>query len=250
MSRKTPFQPSHALEYGLSITERDLQNAVSCVQCDFCLYYGRTGDDVGRKRARRKGIKFYRPPFRPEQYRRHLLSQHAVHWDAYQSLSNAEKKTFFDTQKNAAIKKHCIVDRATYRHGSTVRTHGGSSLVPADPAAALEGDDNRISLVDAPHSQQPRFASYFELHALPATAATQPPPDATGAAPPTAAYTAMPLGSTLTTRLSALEARVFGQPCDDLDLRTRLIHLEQWTWGMERMGAAVQRIEQLEQLAG
>ena len=89
--------------------------------------------------------------------------------------------------------------------------------------------------------------SSFEVQALPAT---PPPPEATAGAPPTAAYIATPPGSDLTTRLAALEAKVFGQPCGDLDLRTRLIQLEQWTWGVERTGAAVQRIEQLEQSAG
>ena len=107
MSRKTPFQTSHALEYGLSITAHDLQKAVSCVQCDFCVYYGRIGDDEGRKRARTRNTRLFSPPFRPELYRKHLTSQHAEHWLAYQSLSNAEKKIFFDNKRNASIKPFC-----------------------------------------------------------------------------------------------------------------------------------------------
>ena len=105
MSRKTPFQPSHALEYGLSITAHDLQKAVSCVQCNFCVFYGRIGDDEGRKRARTQKIQFFSPPFRPELYRKHHTSQHAEHWLAYQSLSNTEKKIFFDNKRMSTTSK-------------------------------------------------------------------------------------------------------------------------------------------------
>jgi hypothetical protein len=44
------FQLSHCLEYGLIITGRDVKKAMSCVQCNFCVYSGRSGDDVDRKR--------------------------------------------------------------------------------------------------------------------------------------------------------------------------------------------------------
>jgi hypothetical protein len=75
--RTTPFQPSHCFEYGLAITGRDLKNAVSCVQCKFCVYDGRSGDDVGRKRVRTNSTQLFTPPYRPDLYRKHLETQHA-----------------------------------------------------------------------------------------------------------------------------------------------------------------------------
>ncbi len=46
----TPFQLSHFLEYGLTImVGRDVKKVVLFVQCNFCIYGGRSGDDVGRK---------------------------------------------------------------------------------------------------------------------------------------------------------------------------------------------------------
>ena len=93
--RSTPFQPAHCLEYGLSITGRDLGRAVSSVQCDFCVYLGRTGEDVGRKRSRTQNIQLFAPPFRPELYRKHLQKQHGDEWLEYQSLSKEMKKTYF-----------------------------------------------------------------------------------------------------------------------------------------------------------
>ena len=103
MSRKTPFQPSHALEYGLSVIGVDLQKAVSCVQCNFCVYFGRSGDNEGRKRARTENTRLYTPPYRPEAYRTHLRSQHAEPWLTYQALSKADKKTFFDIKNEGSL---------------------------------------------------------------------------------------------------------------------------------------------------
>jgi hypothetical protein len=59
-----------------------------------------------------------------------------------------------------------------------------------------------------------------------------------------------PGSSTMPARMAALETKLFGQAAStDLDLRTRLIQMEEWTWGKEQTGAAVQRVEQLEQFA-
>jgi hypothetical protein len=76
--RSTPFQPGHCLEYGHSIMAYGLKKEVTCVQCDFCFYDGRSGDDTGRKRSRTDNLQLFTPPYRPELYRKHLEGQHAV----------------------------------------------------------------------------------------------------------------------------------------------------------------------------
>jgi hypothetical protein len=70
--RTTPFQLSHCLEYGLTIMGRDVKKVVSCVQCNFCVYGGRNGDDIGRKRMQTESIYLFTPPYSPELYYKHL----------------------------------------------------------------------------------------------------------------------------------------------------------------------------------
>ena len=143
------------------------------------------------------------------------------------------------------------VDRANHCHGSSVKRIKKESLAPTDPviapAAAAENGDNRIPLVEAPYSQKPR-AAVPEPQALPANAATQLP-EATVVAPPATANAATPPGRTMPRRLMVLETNLFGQTSADFDLRTRLIQMEQFVWGKEQTGGAVQRVEQLEQFA-
>ncbi len=50
MKHTTPFQLSHCLEYRLTIMGHDVKKVVLCVQCNFCVYSGQSGDDVGCKR--------------------------------------------------------------------------------------------------------------------------------------------------------------------------------------------------------
>jgi hypothetical protein len=80
-----------------------VKKAVSCVQCNFYVYGGRSGDDVGRKRMRIKFICFFTPPYCPELYRKHIEKQHAKGWLEYQGLSKVEKQMFSDRQKKATI---------------------------------------------------------------------------------------------------------------------------------------------------
>jgi len=103
--RMTLFQLSHCLEYGLIITGRDVKKAVLCVQCNLCVYGGRSGDDVGCKHMRTKSICFFMPTYHPRLYRKHFEKQHAKGWFKYQGLSKVEKQMFFNRQKKAIINR-------------------------------------------------------------------------------------------------------------------------------------------------
>ncbi|CAM6025211.1 unnamed protein product [Sphagnum balticum] len=103
--RTTSFQLSHCLEYGLTIRGCDVKKAVSCVQCNFCIYGGRSGDDIGRKHMRIESICLFTPPYHLKLYRKHLKKQHAEGWLECQGLSKAKKQMFFDRQKKATINR-------------------------------------------------------------------------------------------------------------------------------------------------
>jgi hypothetical protein len=59
-SSQTPFQLSHAFDFGLKIVERDLntKKVVSC-HCEFCVYYGREAN-VGTKRRKTTNIQYFK----------------------------------------------------------------------------------------------------------------------------------------------------------------------------------------------
>ncbi len=96
MKRMMLFQLSHCLEYGLTITGRDVKKAMLCVQCNFCIYSGQSGDDVNHKLMQTKSICLFMPPYRPKLYHKHFKKHHAEGWLEYQGLSKAEKEMFFD----------------------------------------------------------------------------------------------------------------------------------------------------------
>ncbi|CAK9879568.1 unnamed protein product [Sphagnum jensenii] len=106
-----PFQLSHCLEYGLTIMGRDVKKAVSRVECNFCVYIGRSGDDVGCKCMQIESICLFTLPYRPKLYCKHLKKQHVEGWLEYQGLSKAKKQMFFDQQKKATINRFfCIAN--------------------------------------------------------------------------------------------------------------------------------------------
>ena len=88
------------LLYGVTVAERAPGNgAVVSLKCLFCEYVGR--QDAGtaggaRKRVRSENSKYYRAPFRTDNMKNHLQSQHRDKWQEYQSLGAEEKKVFFD----------------------------------------------------------------------------------------------------------------------------------------------------------
>jgi hypothetical protein len=153
--RTTPFQPAHCLMYGLLITGRGLDKDVTCVQCQFCLYDGRSGDDVGRKRVRTVNVQMYTPPYRPELYRKHLERQHADKWLEYQSMAMSVKKAYFDSKKEAAMKNSVasFVIKGADALEITIARNIVEDLIatlyfhPDDDAA--DGDDAPISKTNA-----------------------------------------------------------------------------------------------------
>lgn len=105
--RTTPFQEKHCIQFGLEIAGRDIKKLVICVQCRFCVHFGRDGDDVGRKRARSNAICYFSPPYRPQLYRKHLENQHSSEWAEYCRLPPDEQRVYFDKSKNTTMSSFC-----------------------------------------------------------------------------------------------------------------------------------------------
>ncbi|OWZ05219.1 hypothetical protein PHMEG_00022729 [Phytophthora megakarya] len=83
-SRKTQFQPAHAIQYGLAVAMRDTHGLVCSVRCQFCQFFGR---EEAVKRKRTQNTKFYKAPYRPQYYVDHNNSAHAEKWAAYKAWS-------------------------------------------------------------------------------------------------------------------------------------------------------------------
>jgi hypothetical protein len=113
MSRQTPFQTEHVLEYGLKIVKRSPSGSVETVQCQFCVLFGReTREGAGVKRKRTKNVQLFQFPFRPENYGNHLKSQHSDDWAKYQALSSQAKLSFFNQREVSGI--HAFLDKENY----------------------------------------------------------------------------------------------------------------------------------------
>ena len=64
-------------------------------ECRFCIHFGREVKP-GSKRARTTNVKYFKHPFRADNYTQHMRTAHPEHWKAYEESSKEEKKTFFD----------------------------------------------------------------------------------------------------------------------------------------------------------
>lgn len=100
--RSTPFQKSHALQFGVRVVQRKSTSSsgteigtVLSAECLFCVFFGREAK-VGAKRARTKNTKYFKAPFRADIYRQHLTNQHPERWQQYQAADDAGKKAFFE----------------------------------------------------------------------------------------------------------------------------------------------------------
>jgi hypothetical protein len=91
------FQHKHELEFALEVHERDPRTKeVISVACKLCKFFGRDNDDNAvRKRKRTENMKYFKHPFRPENYKSHA-AQHGSKWEDYLIASSTEKKAFFD----------------------------------------------------------------------------------------------------------------------------------------------------------
>jgi hypothetical protein len=84
MSRQTPFQEKHKIEFSLTPVQRALDGTITTVQCMFCVHIGREKrDGLAIKRQRTKNVQLFQFPFRPECYKSHMQSQHTDEWVKY-----------------------------------------------------------------------------------------------------------------------------------------------------------------------
>jgi hypothetical protein len=113
LKAKTPFQPKHALEFGLEVCSTD-RHGNETVRCLFCVYLGRDKVAVelsgSRKRKSRSDIKYYNASFAPLNYRSHNWGQHNEAWTEYQALSREDKDNFFKDKTNVVNTLHNYID--------------------------------------------------------------------------------------------------------------------------------------------
>jgi len=110
MSRQTPFQDKHDVEYGLQSVQQSVGGMITTVQCLFCVHIEREKHEgPGVKHQRTKNTQLFQFLFRPEAYKNHHESQHHEDWMNYQLLSHQEKATFF--KKNEVSSIHSFLDK-------------------------------------------------------------------------------------------------------------------------------------------
>ncbi|ETN22153.1 hypothetical protein PPTG_02175 [Phytophthora nicotianae INRA-310] len=110
LSRSTPFQDRHLLEFGLKISERNPESeVVFAVARRFCISFGRD-EKVGSKRKQTANTKYFKLPFRPEQYRSHLTGQHLNRWEHYLKLSTDAQNVYFDELQSFRSSIHSFVN--------------------------------------------------------------------------------------------------------------------------------------------
>jgi hypothetical protein len=84
---KTPWKDSLGIDFGLAPNPRDERSgAVISARCKFCEKVGREKVEVeavegGRKCRRTVNVKSFAIPFRVNNIKAHLKSQHAKAWD-------------------------------------------------------------------------------------------------------------------------------------------------------------------------
>ena len=116
-ARNTPFQSKHLIEFGLKVSDVDVTTILTTsVRCEFCVYYGRE-QAVGQKRVRQltTTVKYWKSPFRAENYKKHHDSQHPLQWKQYQTLDHEEKIAHF-------------TDKLQFK--DTLHSHFGSKNTP------------------------------------------------------------------------------------------------------------------------
>jgi hypothetical protein len=96
--RDTPFHAHHIDEFGLRTCERAVGNrtAVGTAACRFCEVFGKEESEVGMKRGRSERVKYFKAPFRKENYSSHHRRMHSTQWAEFRELEPSAKKSFFD----------------------------------------------------------------------------------------------------------------------------------------------------------
>jgi len=110
---KTPWQPTHRLEYVLEVVNTAGDNDI-IVRRMFCIYEGwdnvMVDDSSTRKRKSRNHIKYFLKPFLLHKYRSHHDEQHVESWALYKALTKKDKQHFFDNNIKVANTLHRYMD--------------------------------------------------------------------------------------------------------------------------------------------
>ncbi|OQR86203.1 hypothetical protein ACHHYP_10873 [Achlya hypogyna] len=142
-SRTTPFQPKHALEYGLELVSTG-PSGDQTVRCNFSAFEGRDKVDVGlgstRKRKNRSTIHYFKKPFKPESYRNTSIDPPTPSFDEDededeegQDVAYAATKTIACLAKEKVKAMECLIeDEGSFARSSQ---HG---LDVDDKAAVLK----------------------------------------------------------------------------------------------------------------
>jgi hypothetical protein len=70
--------------------------AIATTACRFCEVFGKEESEVGMKRGRSERVKYFKAPFRKENYSSHHRRMHNTQWAEYHELEPNAKKSFFD----------------------------------------------------------------------------------------------------------------------------------------------------------
>ena len=113
---RTPFNPDHQVNYGLSIASRDTATSeIVLVNCLFCIHFGREDTDTSTaqeelKRRRIENIQSFTRPFRTDNYVKHFSPQHKARVGPIQDPGQGPEGHLF--QRNAPV-----------RHRNTIPSH-------------------------------------------------------------------------------------------------------------------------------
>ena len=101
--RNTPFQSHHDVEFGLQICERSAGASTTVITTVFRFYdvFGKEETVVGRKRSRLDRVKYFKAPFRKENYSLPNKRMHSAKWNEYCDLDTGAKKSFFNTGRSS-----------------------------------------------------------------------------------------------------------------------------------------------------
>ncbi len=110
---KTPWQPTHGLEYALEVVSTAGNDDI-IVRCMFYVYEGQDSVVVDgssmRKRKSRNDIKYFLKPFLPHKYKSHHDGQHTESWALYKATTKKDKQHFFDNKIKVANTLHRYMD--------------------------------------------------------------------------------------------------------------------------------------------
>ncbi len=107
MSRQTPFQDKHVVEYGLQPVQRSVGGMITIVQCLFCVHIGHEKHEGPSVKCQRtKNTQLFQFPFRPKAYKNQGIgsaprdangSRQDVSWCVHQRSSGSIPRAFSQT---------------------------------------------------------------------------------------------------------------------------------------------------------